>query len=75
VGLRFAGLSGPAGLAFDKRGNLYVSSRGNNTIREFSPSGVDLGVFASTGLSGPVGLAFSPEAEDDNQDADDERLK
>jgi hypothetical protein len=30
----------------------------NDTIQEFSPSGQDLGIFASTGLNVPIGLAF-----------------
>ncbi len=38
--------------------NLFVANQGGNTIREFSPSGVDLGDFATTGLNGPTGLAF-----------------
>ena len=29
-----------------------------NTVRKFSPTGTDLGVFASAGLDGPQGLAF-----------------
>jgi PKD repeat protein len=32
----------------------------NNTIRKFSPTGVDLGDFATTGLHFPHGLAFDP---------------
>ena len=35
---------------------LLVST-GSNTIRKFTLSGQDLGIFAS-GLNGPVGLAF-----------------
>ena len=30
-----SGLNGPTGLAFDKRGNLYVSNINANTIREY----------------------------------------
>jgi hypothetical protein len=48
------------GLAFDTSGNLYVSNRADNTIRKFSPTGADLGFFATTGMVNPVGLAFSP---------------
>ncbi len=53
--------TGPAGLAFDTFGNLFVSmSRmlliGNDTILKFSPEGVE-STFA-TGLTFPRGLAF-----------------
>ena len=37
------GPNGPAGLAFDKDGNLYVSNINANTIGESSPTGTDLG--------------------------------
>jgi DNA-binding beta-propeller fold protein YncE len=43
-------------LAFDRFGNLYVANISSNTIREFSPTGQDLGIFASTGLGFPAGL-------------------
>ena len=63
VGSVFAstGLSEPAGLTFDRAGNLYVANYGSSRIEKFSPNGVDLGVFASTGLNGPEGLAFDSE--------------
>ncbi len=35
----FARFSGPADLAFDRRGNLYVTDTGNNAIRRIAPSG------------------------------------
>jgi hypothetical protein len=38
--------------------NLFVANQAGNTIREFSPSGEDLGYFATTGLSTPRGIAF-----------------
>jgi sugar lactone lactonase YvrE len=38
---------------------MYVANSGNNTIVEFSPSGQNLGVFASTNLVEPYGLAFN----------------
>jgi serine/threonine-protein kinase len=50
-------LNNPEGLAFDHDGNLYVANTSSDTILEFSPSGVDLGVFAS-GLDDPRDLAF-----------------
>jgi len=67
-------LSAPAGLAFDKKKNLYVSNLGDNTVRVFSRSGEDLGYFATTGMMGPLGLAFSPESEDEdvNEDGGDD---
>ena len=53
----FAVVTKPTGLAFDAAGNLYVSNFGN-TILRFSPNGVPLGTFASTGLNNPEGIAF-----------------
>jgi hypothetical protein len=52
----------PAGLAFDRFGNLFVSTEseqlliGNDTILKFTPDGVE-STFA-TGLTFPRGLAF-----------------
>ena len=54
--------TGPAGLAFDRFGNLFVSTEsrmlliGNDTILKFTPEGVK-STFA-TGLTYPRGLAF-----------------
>ena len=42
--------------SFDNAGNLYVANYGDRTIRKFSSSGTDLGVFASTGLVNPRDL-------------------
>ncbi|MEO8439277.1 MAG: NHL repeat-containing protein [Spartobacteria bacterium] len=50
-------VNGPNGIALDSAGNVYVTTNGN-TIRKFSPIGIDLGTFASTGLNNPMGLAF-----------------
>src|SRR6476660_3772626 len=50
-------VNGPNGIAIDASGNVYVTTNAN-TIEKFSPNGVDLGVFASTGLNLPLGLAF-----------------
>jgi len=49
-------LKSPAGLAFDRSGNLYVANRGDNTIARFDANG-NGSVFASA-LSDPCGLAF-----------------
>lgn len=57
----FASSSGTSrfeGMAFDVSGNLYVSGLQSNNIRRFSPTGVDLGNFVTTGLSFPEGIVF-----------------
>jgi hypothetical protein len=54
----FASISFPEGLAFDSDGRLYVIT--DETIEKFSPTGIDLGSFASTGSgTQPVTLAFA----------------
>ena len=50
------GFDGPAGLAFDHLGNLYVANRGGNNVIRVTPQGATT-TFA-TGLSIPMGLAF-----------------
>src|SRR4029434_9464506 len=59
AGSAFTGefVNGPYGLALDSSANLYVTTN-SNVIRKFSPNGVDLGVFASTGINFAMGLAF-----------------
>jgi len=52
-------LQTPEGLIFNAQGNLLVANVGGTTIREFSPSGTDLGNFA-TGLDGPAFMVFGP---------------
>lgn len=37
----------PLGVAVDKAGNVYVSNDSDRFVEKFSPTGVDLGVFAS----------------------------
>ena len=39
-----SGLNHPQGLAFNSLGVLYVANNGSNTVRTFSPDGVDLGI-------------------------------
>src|SRR6516225_1842031 len=50
--------SGPRGLALDVDGNLYVANFSSSTVHKFSPSGENLGVFASAGLLQPETLVF-----------------
>lgn len=67
-----AQLAFPAGLAFDRAGNLYVSDRSNNRIRKIGRDGIittvagsgtygyrgDGGPALAASLSGPTGIAF-----------------
>lgn len=50
--------AGPSGLAFDETGDLYVSNALSGDIRRFSPTGTDLGTFAS-GLNFPYMMEFA----------------
>lgn len=52
------GVRVPFGLAFGSDGNLYVANNRSSTIKKFSPTGQDLGVFAHTGLDSPMGIMF-----------------
>jgi sugar lactone lactonase YvrE len=60
---RFAstGLDFTESMAFDAAGNLYASNNFSSSIEKFSPTGEDLGVFAS-GLNGPEAIAFAVSA-------------
>ena len=64
VGSVFANIGlTPFGVAFDSAGNLYVTyNTPYNFIEKFSPTGTNLGVFAS-GLKGPVFIAIKPGSE------------
>ena len=48
-----ATFGGPAGLVFDKSGNLFISEVINYDIREMSPTGL-VSTFAGTGMQGAV---------------------
>jgi len=51
----FSTPTGVEGLAFDSSGNLYVSDNNTGGIEKYSPSGVDLGLFAAPAT---YGIAF-----------------
>ncbi len=68
-----ARLFGPADLAFDRAGNLYVADANNHTIRKVSPAGVVTTLAGAAGLGGnadgtgtaarfnhPTGVAVDP---------------
>ena len=47
-----AQFNGPAGLAVDGGGNVYVSDQGNDTIRKITPAGVVTTLAGTAGMSG-----------------------
>ena len=47
-------LDGPAGIAADRHGDVYIADVQSNTIRKLDASGV-ISTFAGTGISGPSG--------------------
>lgn len=51
-----ARFSAPVGVAVDSHGNVYVTDRGNNSIRKISASGY-VTTLASTGFAAPYGIA------------------
>jgi serine/threonine-protein kinase len=52
------GISGPAGLAVDGAGNLYVANTTNDTVTEYAESGSAPVATYSTQLVAPVGVAI-----------------
>lgn len=56
--LTSVGVSQSIGLDWDAAGNLYVSSFSGASVRKFSPSGEDMGLFISSNLLGPTNIWF-----------------
>ena len=52
--------SGPAGLALDSSGNLYVAEDGNHTIRKLTPVGDTWSVTTIGGVAGQSGSEDGP---------------
>lgn len=45
-------------ITFDSAGNAYVLGASANVVEKYSPTGTDLGVYASLGLNSPIAAAF-----------------
>jgi outer membrane protein assembly factor BamB len=62
---RYASAQTPTGTVFDSQGRGYVAQFDGDSVRRFSATGADLGLFVSPGsggLNGPdLGLAFGPD--------------
>jgi sugar lactone lactonase YvrE len=52
---KVAAFNGPAGIAFDQKGNLFVADRNNNMIRKITPTG-GVSLFAGVLTSGYTNL-------------------
>ncbi|HEY9684119.1 MAG TPA: tetratricopeptide repeat protein [Oculatellaceae cyanobacterium] len=50
------GFNAPAGLAFDKQGNLYVANFNNNTVDRINADGSRSQFSSGANLKGPIGL-------------------
>lgn len=51
-----SGFAGPAGLAFDKSGNLYIANFTSNTIDRISIDGTRMLFSSGANIRGPIGL-------------------
>ena len=51
-----SGFNGPAGLAVDAAGNVYVADNGNNAVKKIAPDGITVTTLGS-GFNQPIGVA------------------
>lgn len=51
------GVTAPAGIAVDKKGTLYVTNEGNNTVTVYPKGHSSPSLTISSGISGPYGVA------------------
>jgi len=54
---KISGFDGPAGIAKDSKGNLYVANFSDNSIIQINSQGVKRVLFKDKPLNGPLGLA------------------
>jgi hypothetical protein len=59
----FATIANPGDLVRGTNGDFYVSNQGSHVIEQLSPTGADLGMFASLGANQAVGLAFGADGD------------
>ena len=52
------GVTRPLGMAWDRFGNLFLSSYDGQLVRIFGPDGLDMGNFVNTNLTGPTNIWF-----------------
>lgn len=52
------GISAPTGVAVDGSGNVYVTSNGQGTVKEYDGTSGSAISYSSPTLSGPMGLAI-----------------
>lgn len=57
------GLSGPARLAFDTDGNLYVANQGGNNVTIYNTGDALVDTIADSSLNGPLGVAVDSQGD------------
>lgn len=55
---KISGFDGPAGIAKDSKGNLYVANFSDNSIIQINSKGIKRVLFKDKPLNGPLGLAI-----------------
>src|SRR3569833_2038630 len=55
--LASSGLSAPAGVSVDNKGNVYIADAYNNAIKKWTPANNALTTLVASGLSNPFGVA------------------